>query len=65
MGFAQAWRSKIRDNYAIELIKSDPHSIPVDRVLGTVVNQPGFYEAFDVKAGDKMYVAPEQRVTIW
>ncbi|MGH8174577.1 MAG: M13 family metallopeptidase [Rhodanobacteraceae bacterium] len=65
MGFAQAWRTKIRDNYAIELIKSDPHSIPVDRVLGTVVNQPGFYSAFDVKAGDKMYVAPERRVSIW
>ena len=44
-------------------IKSDPHSIPIDRVLGTVVNQPAFYTAFDVKQGDKMYVAPEQRVT--
>ncbi|MEO5625770.1 MAG: M13 family metallopeptidase [Dokdonella sp.] len=65
VGFAQAWRTKLRDNYAIELIKSDPHSIPVDRVLGTLVNQPGFYSAFDVKAGDKMYVAPEKRVSIW
>jgi predicted metalloendopeptidase len=65
MGFAQVWRTRIRDNYAIELIKSDPHSIPVDRVLGTVVNQPDFYSAFDVKPGDRMYVAPEQRVIIW
>jgi len=65
LGFAQAWRTKLRDNYAIELTKTDPHSIPVDRVLGTLVNQPGFYAAFDVKAGDRMYVAPEQRVTIW
>ena len=65
MGFAQAWRAKFRDNYAIELVKSDPHSIPVDRVLGTVVNQPAFYPAFDIKEGDKMYVAPEQRIIIW
>jgi predicted metalloendopeptidase len=64
-GFAQVWREKLRDNYAIELIKSDPHSIPVDRVMGTVVNQPGFYEAFDVKDGDKMYVAPDKRVLMW
>ena len=65
IGFAQAWRGKQRDNYAIELIKSDPHSIPMYRVVGTVVNQPAFYTAFDVKQGDKMYVAPEQRITIW
>ena len=64
-GFAQVWRAKLRDNYAIELIKSDPHSIPVDRVMGTVVNQPGFYEAFGVKTGDKMFIAPEKRVGIW
>ncbi|MEO6687585.1 MAG: M13 family metallopeptidase, partial [Dokdonella sp.] len=65
IGFAQAWRTKLRENYAVELIKSDPHSIPVDRVLGTMVNQPGFYGAFEVKPGDKMYVAPEHRVSIW
>ena len=65
MGFAQAWHAKYRDNYMIELIKSDPHSIPMYRVLGTVVNQPAFYAAFDVKPSDKMYVAPEQRITIW
>jgi predicted metalloendopeptidase len=65
MGFAQAWRAKYRDNYMIELIKTDPHSIPKYRVVGTVVNQPAFYSAFDVKEGDKMYVAPEQRITIW
>jgi predicted metalloendopeptidase len=65
MGFAQAWRAKYRDNYAIELVKSDPHSSPMYRVIGTVANQPAFFTAFDVKQGDKMYVAPEQRITIW
>jgi predicted metalloendopeptidase len=29
------------------------------------VNQPGFYSAFGVKSGDKMYLAPDQRVIIW
>lgn len=65
LGWAQVWQAKLRDKFAIELIKSDPHSIPVDRVLGSVVNQAPFYKAFDIKEGDKMYVAPDKRVTIW
>jgi putative endopeptidase len=65
IGFAQVWAAKIRDKFAIELIKSDPHSIPIDRVIGTLHNQPGYFKAFDVKEGDKMWVAPEKRVTIW
>ncbi|MGH8121772.1 MAG: M13 family metallopeptidase [Rudaea sp.] len=65
IGFAQAFQAKLRDKFAIELIKSDPHSIPVDRVIGTLHNQPGYFTAFDVKEGDKMYVPPDQRVIIW
>jgi predicted metalloendopeptidase len=65
MGFAQAWREKVRDTFAIELIQSDPHSMSVYRVLGALVNQAAFYDAFDVKPGDRMYVPPSQRVIIW
>jgi putative endopeptidase len=64
-GFAQVWESKMRDDAMIAQIKSNEHAIPVDRVMGTLVNQPGFYEAFDVKPGDKMYVPPDKRVIIW
>jgi predicted metalloendopeptidase len=64
-GFAQVFREKIRDDAMIAQIKTDPHSIPVDRVMGAVVNQPGFYDAFGVKPTDKMYVAPDKRVIIW
>ncbi len=64
-GFAQVWRNKMREDAMIAQIKGDPHSIPVDRVMGTVVNQPGFFKAFDVKPGDKMWVAPDKRVIIW
>jgi putative endopeptidase len=65
MGWAQAWQAKVRENTAIMRIKADPHSPPRFRILGTVVNQPGFYEAFGVRPGDKMYLAPEERVAIW
>ena len=46
-------------------IKSDPHSPGEFRVKGTLANQTGFYEAFDIKPGDKMYRPPEQRVKLW
>ena len=64
-GYAQVWRAKLRDNAIIAQIKTDPHSIPMFRAMGTVVNQPAFYSAWNVKEGDKMYVAPDKRVIIW
>jgi predicted metalloendopeptidase len=65
MGFGQVWRSKMRDAMQIMLIKTNPHSPGQFRANGTVKNQPGFYEAFGVKPGDKMYLAPKDRVIIW
>jgi putative endopeptidase len=65
MGTAQAWRNKSRDNDLIMRIKADPHSPDRFRGLLTEKNQDPFYAAFDVKAADKMYLPPEQRVHIW
>jgi predicted metalloendopeptidase len=65
MGFGQVWRGKMRDEQQIVQIKSDPHAPGQFRANGTLKNQPGFYDAFDVKEGDRMYLAPEQRVIIW
>jgi putative endopeptidase len=65
MGWNQVWRLKIRDADAINRVKTDPHSPGKLRANGTVRNQPAFYEAFGVKQGDKMYLAPQDRVTIW
>ena len=65
IGWGQVWRSKMREAQTIVQIKSDPHSPAEFRILGTLVNQADFYRAFDIKPGDKMYVAPEQRVIIW
>ncbi|MGH8462153.1 MAG: M13 family metallopeptidase [Stenotrophobium sp.] len=65
MGWAQAWRWKYRDEAMINLVKTNPHSPPQFRCNGVVVNVPAFYGAFDVKPGDGMYRAPQQRVTIW
>ncbi len=65
MGWVQVWRGKARESEAIRLIKVDPHSPAEVRGNGTLVNQPGFYEAFGLKPGDRLYLPQDQRVTIW
>jgi predicted metalloendopeptidase len=65
LGWGQAWREKTREAEELRLLKIDPHAPSMFRANGSAVNQPGFYEAFGVKESDRMYVAPEKRVTIW
>jgi predicted metalloendopeptidase len=65
MGYAQAWQEKIRDAALVAQLKSDPHAPGEFRANGTLTNQPGFYDAFGVKPGDRMYTAPGRRVIIW
>jgi endothelin-converting enzyme/putative endopeptidase len=65
MGWAQVWRSKIRDEALSERLKTDPHSPAKYRVQGVLPNIDAFYTAFDVKEGDGMYLPEEERVVIW
>jgi len=46
-------------------VLSNPHSPPHFRVDGSTRNIDAWYEAFDVKPGDKMYLPPDQRVRLW
>ncbi|MCA1858258.1 M13 family metallopeptidase [Massilia oculi] len=65
MGLAQARKGKARDAALISQVKTDPHSPAEFRVNGSLRNHPGFYEAFGVKQGDKMYLDPKDRVIFW
>ncbi|MBV9774335.1 MAG: M13 family metallopeptidase [Gemmatimonadetes bacterium] len=65
LGFAQIWRSQAREAALRQQLLTDPHSPGEFRVNGVLPNMPQFYAAFNVQPGDKMYVAPEQRVKIW
>ena len=65
LGYAQVWRSKIRDEALRQRIATDPHSPAVYRTNGAVRNVSEFYEAFDVQEGDALYLPPEERVKIW
>ena len=65
IGYAQSWLGKQRDAATIAQLTSDPHTPEKFRVNGVVVHMPSFYSAFSVARGDKMYLAPEARVTLW
>lgn len=65
ISYSQIWRQNIRDKELMQRVKTDVHSPASTRVNGGVVNVPEFYEAFDVKADNKLYVTPEKRAIIW
>jgi putative endopeptidase len=65
LAFAQILKMKIRKERLITLTRTDPHSVPMWRMNGTVSNLPAFYEAFDVKSTDSMYIPDSLRVKIW
>ncbi|MBV9989815.1 MAG: peptidase M13 [Alphaproteobacteria bacterium] len=65
LGWAQAWRGKVTDDFVRKQVVSDPHSPRQFRVNGVVRNVDTWYAAFAVKPGEKLYVEPGKRVKIW
>ena len=65
MGWAQVWRFKSREQALRNQLLTDSHSPGMIRSFAPLTNIDAFYKAFDVKPGDKMYRAPEDRVKIW
>ena len=65
IGWAQVWRSKMRDEATRRMVATNPHAPPRLRVLGVLRNFTPFYEAWGVREGDGMYLPSEQRVQIW
>jgi len=65
ISWATIWRTKMRDEAIKNQVKTDPHSPGMYRAYVPLQNVDAFYDAFGIKAGDGMYVAPEKRVKIW
>ncbi|MGA8609208.1 MAG: M13 family metallopeptidase [Candidatus Sulfotelmatobacter sp.] len=65
MSYAQVFRGTVRPAKLREAAVSDAHPSDKIRVLGVLPNVDGWYEAFDVKPGDRMYRPPAERVSIW
>jgi putative endopeptidase len=65
LSWAQIWRGNALAETQAQLILTDPHSPGQYRANGAVVNMDAWYGAFNVKAGDRLYIAPDKRIHIW
>ena len=64
LGWAQVWRRNYREADLRRRLLTDPHS-PSEQRANIVRNMDPWYQAFDVEAGQKLYLAPADRVRIW
>jgi len=65
ISIAKIWRVKMKDEFLRLWINNNPHSPPNWRVNGPLMNTTPFYQAFNVKPGDKMFLPNKDRITIW
>jgi predicted metalloendopeptidase len=65
MGWAQIWRAKERDEFVRSSLQTSLYLPPAFRANAAVGNVDGFYDAFGVKPGNRLYRAPVERVRIW
>lgn len=65
LGYGQVWRSMAREQTLRQNLLTDTHSPGMYRTNGVLANIPAFYEAFNVREGDRMYLPAERRVKIW
>ncbi|MES2098022.1 MAG: M13 family metallopeptidase [Pseudomonadota bacterium] len=65
IAYAQSWQGKAREGALRAQLLSNPHSPEEYRVNGIVRNMDAWYAAFGVKPGDKLYLAPADRVRVW
>ncbi|MEL1246368.1 M13 family metallopeptidase [Flavobacterium sp. DGU11] len=65
ISWATIWRTKMRDEAIKNQVKTDPHSPGMYRAYVPLQNVDAFYEAFGIKEGEGMYIAPDKRVKIW
>jgi len=65
LSWAQAWQGKVRPAETVRRLTVDPHSPPEFRCNQVVRNIDAFYDAFGITETDALWLAPEERVTIW
>jgi putative endopeptidase len=64
LGWAQVWRRNYRDANLLQRLTTDPHSPSVQRAW-VMRNLDAWYEAFNVQPGQRLFLAPQDRVRIW
>ena len=63
--YAKLWATKIEKDNVEKQVVTDSHSPNKIRVNAVLSSMDKFYEVYDIKEGDKMYVSPENRVGLW
>jgi putative endopeptidase len=65
LGWGQVWRTMQRPEALRQQLVSDPHSPGQVRAIAPLRNVDAWYQAWGIKPGDRLYIAPEDRVRIW
>ena len=65
IAWARTWRANIRDEYAKQMTVVDPHSLPRFRINGILPHVPQFYDIFEVKEDDGMYLEESKRCNLY
>ena len=65
LAYAGVWAANITEEEIRQLTKMDPHSLGEWRVNGALPHINAWYEAFNVKSGDKMYLPENERLKLW
>ena len=65
LAWAQVWRTKMREAALRNQVNTGPHSPGMYRAFAPLRNIDGWYSAFNVQPGDKLYIAPEGRARLW
>ena len=65
LSYGRIWAEHMTEEAIYQQTKSDPHSIGRNRVNATLRNIDTWYDAFGVKEGDKMWLAPAERAIVW
>lgn len=65
LAWAQVWAGKVQPEPLRTHAAMDPHPPGAYRMVAPARNHPGFYEVFGVRSGDRMWIDPKDRVTMW
>ncbi len=65
ISYGRTWCNVSKPSVEEVQLKTDPHSLGWARVNEQVIHLDGFYEAFQCKFGDKMFVPPKDRIRVW
>ncbi len=65
LAYANVWAGNIRHEAILNRTKTDPHSLGKWRVNAALPHINAWYEAFNIKPEDKLYIAPEERAVVW